>query len=110
MLTTEKTEFKTGLKSDIKKSEKKLKKLLEDKSKGIFNTLKEIEKFAVNNQPSGTDYDVQAYKEKLWENIAKQWSETLSEQIIEYMHKELVDSLSDRMFIVLDKINNKIKF
>lgn len=108
MVLNLKEKFKKDLQADLGKSEENLKKLLQDKSDGIYNVLKNIEEYTKDNKPdpSKPNYDVEKMKKEIWSNISKEWSESLSKQIVQYLQDDLADILTDRIFFVLGGLSD----
>ncbi len=91
-----KTKLKQDLKDKILGIEDILKTALEDKDKGIYKALENIDKVLSKNVPT-KNFDVEAYKKKMWETMSKEWSISLSKQIIDTLSKELSTIISDLM-------------
>lgn len=102
--------FRRDLRRDISRVEKRLNELLDNQSKGVYNAIKNIEKYTKENQPdpiNDTDYDPEEFKKKIWKNISKEWSDSLSKQLTSFLKIEFADILTDRIFDVLVGIDNE---
>lgn len=94
MSSQKQLEFELVLNKRFSALEKKLNDLLNDKSKGIYHALEELDKYVKKNTKKKT-FDAEKFKIDIWTETSKQWSDVLSKQINEVYATELTKILSD---------------
>lgn len=89
--------FEQIVRKRILEMENNIQNLLNNKSDGIYKALEELEKYSKNNKKTGS-YDVEAFKKEMWEQVSKEWSTSISKQLIKGLSKDLTELLSDIKF------------
>lgn len=95
-MSLDKEKLKKTLEDKIKKIEPDLVKALESKTDGLYKVQETLDKIFAENIPS-KNFNVDIYKQKLWETTANEWAKSLAKQLLIVLSKELSIIISDEM-------------